>query len=105
MERRGFSTVTPPWMLMRSRQLLDGAHLSPVLRQARHEVASATTGAYNARASRYQLHLTSTPSKRWVVSSTTTMLVVFGDNDRPREDGNNVVPYCDYHKNGSKPLV
>ncbi len=31
VERRGLPTATPPWMLLKSRQLHDGAHLPPVV--------------------------------------------------------------------------
>ena len=44
-------------MLLSSRQLHKGAHLQPVLQQARQDAALAATRDHNARPRRYALHL------------------------------------------------
>jgi len=65
LERRGLPTATPAWMSLSSRQLHEGAHLHPVLQQARQDAAVAATRDHGARSRRYALHLPTTTRKGW----------------------------------------
>ena len=70
-------------MLLRSRQLHDGARLPHVLQQQR-DATLAAKRAQGSRTRRYALHLPTTTRKDWETSGTAAMNTVFGDDELGR---------------------
>jgi hypothetical protein len=81
LERRSLSTATPPWIMLRSRQLHEGVHLQPVLDQTRQDAVLATTRKHSACPRRYDLHIPTTSLKRMQSSGTVAMNSFLGNEE------------------------
>ena len=73
MERRGIPTATPPWLLLKGRQLHEGTHLPPVVTRMRWAARAGAAGAVAAatapsrRKLRYLLNI-KTNDKPWAAA-------------------------------------